>query len=160
MSRWKRNWNKNFSNSFIKMKTRSPGRILPMKNFLEFPTTLPRGTTHTHPRKLLPTSSISIDISALELFLKPQWYLAYWTANFSNLAPLTSMLMLKFLIGILFTLFSKDDVKFAALCKKEKASSKLYFKRQHKKKRRIQKEQKSKWKIKKESWTAKSILSF
>lgn len=44
------------------------------------------------------------------------------------------MLMLKFLIGILFTLFSKDDVKFAALCKKEKASSKLYFKRQHKKK--------------------------
>lgn len=43
------------------------------------------------------------------------------------------MLMLKFLIGILFTLFSKEDVKFAALCKKEKASPKLYFKRQHKK---------------------------
>lgn len=43
------------------------------------------------------------------------------------------MLMLKFLIGILFTLFSKEDVKFAALCKKEKASLKLYFKRKHKK---------------------------
>ena len=35
------------------------------------------------------------------------------------------MLMLKFLIGILLTLFSKEDVKFAALCKNEKASPKL-----------------------------------
>lgn len=43
------------------------------------------------------------------------------------------MLMLKFLIGILFTLFSKEEVKFAALCKKEKASPKRYFKRKHKK---------------------------
>lgn len=43
------------------------------------------------------------------------------------------MLMLKFLIGILFTLFSKEDVKFAALCKKEKGSPKRYFKRKHKK---------------------------
>ena len=60
------------------------------------------------------------------------------------------MLMLKFLIGILFTLFSKEDVKFAALCKKEKASPKLYFKRKHKKKnpkRTRGKMKNKKWKL-------------